>query len=879
MAINFGKGKDTLFASTDLMSFGKAFSRMAAQPLDMYEVWYDYDALVAYAANTDSATATAYVGQKVAYIDADNKVTHYSIEADGSLKELGTTPVGDEKSIEVDENGTISLKGVGTLVFEREVEGQEEKEEVKFQPLMTKNGLVWVEPSKTTVEGLATLIDELTQRIGALETKVGKDAEGEVPATGLFKAIADEVARATAAEKALGERIDGIDYVDEQELSEALTPYATTQYVDGINNSIAGQIGVASREEGPEGGAQEATGLHKKIEDETARATVAEERIEKKIDDFLVGTGAEDVIDTLVEIQNALDSLVDPTELATAIANKADRSELDNYVLDSEYQAHLTAQSEKDSAQDTAIAGKEDAGVAAGLVDAAKTELQGKIDNKVDNTTYNEHLTAQAEADRLQNDTIATKADSSYVGIIPSNYTETNVIAYVNKKAEEVLSQATGGSSESAASVKLALDTYKSENEPKFAKLEAIEAGAQVNVLESVKAKSGAKITVSDITNKGVEIDDSALVTLINTAQSKADSAYALADENKTGLTTLGKTVSDNKQAADAVALRVTDLETATSDLATIRTNIQTNATDINTNKTDIATIKKTLNGEGDTVGLISRVSTLETAEETHKGQYTALLGTVTGHTARFDGMGETDTVVGLVNEAKAAAAAADTKAQNAANAVTALETGKVKANADAISALDERVTALDKADGKIATIEGAISGLDTRLTALDKDNGRIALIEGRVSTNEGEITAIKGQLTGLTGAMHFRGSVTADPTVTAPTLDPAAASGDVVLYDGKEYIYDGSKWAIFGDEGSYALKDSVYTKSEVYTKTEVNDLQTAQDTAHEALIAAAEGRAAADATSKANAAEANAKAYTDTALTWADMPDLEVEG
>ena len=56
MAVNFGKDKDTLFASSDLMSFGKAFSRMAAQPLDKDEVWYDYDALVAYALATDKSS-------------------------------------------------------------------------------------------------------------------------------------------------------------------------------------------------------------------------------------------------------------------------------------------------------------------------------------------------------------------------------------------------------------------------------------------------------------------------------------------------------------------------------------------------------------------------------------------------------------------------------------------------------------------------------------------------------------------------------------------------------------------------------------------------------------------------------------------------------
>lgn len=60
-------------------------------------------------------------------------------------------------------------------------------------------------------------------------------------------------------------------------------------------------------------------------------------------------------------------------------------------------------------------------------------------------------------------ETFATKAElddlDAFVGDIPDGYTETNVIAYINKKAEETLNAASGGSTESAASVKAALDT------------------------------------------------------------------------------------------------------------------------------------------------------------------------------------------------------------------------------------------------------------------------------------------------------------------------------------------------------------------------------------------------------------------------------------
>ena len=88
----------------------------------------------------------------------------------------------------------------------------------------------------------------------------------------------------------------------------------------------------------------------------------------------------------------------------------------------------------------------------------------------------------------LKADAAKLYATKTYVGTIPSTYTEQkDVIAYINKKAEETLAAAQGGSSETVASVKQQLDSYKNENLAKFEKLEGIETGAQVNKLEGVK--------------------------------------------------------------------------------------------------------------------------------------------------------------------------------------------------------------------------------------------------------------------------------------------------------------------------------------------------------------------------------------------------------
>ena len=80
-------------------------------------------------------------------------------------------------------------------------------------------------------------------------------------------------------------------------------------------------------------------------------------------------------------------------------------------------------------------------------------------------------------------------------------------------------------------------------------------------------------------------------------------------------------------------------------------------------------------------------------------------------------------------------------------------------------------------------------------------------------------ITAyVDGKTLGITGAMHFQGSVAAIPPATG-----TYASGDVVLLTGsnKEYVYDGSNWILLGDEGSYALKTNTASviKSATFTQ------------------------------------------------------------
>lgn len=684
--------------SSALMTFDKSFARANGQPLDSTEVYYSLVAAKEYA-----ATDVAYIGQKIVVIEG-GKITHYSIEdAAGNLKELGAKPVGDEKSIVVAADGTVSLKGVGTLVFERDILGEDdqptgEKEAVQYQPLMTKNGLVWVEPSKTTVEGLATLIDALTKRvdtaedeIDALQEAVGVAAEGETAATGLYKEIADEKARALAAEKALGERIDGIDYVDNDELTAALGSYVTTESFNTFKGENTQAI--ANAKSGAEQTAANAlsaarTEISKEIDDDVKVAkdradeayTLADGKVDKgdyatdkkalqdedaaireiaeaaksSIDTFLNSQEIDNTVNTLKELQTEIEKMTDATELATALSSKADKSvvegiegrvkaiedapyvtkdqldgvdgKFDNYTNTTDMNAALDLKANKSVVDAMYTNGKIDE-----LVQGAKDYADDQIEALELGTMSKEVATDYVKkADALGYGDILTKTDAQgiyatkeYLGTIPNdeqgNPKSANVIAYIEKRAGEVLSQATGGSSESAASVKGQLDTFKAEINPKVAKniediatinnkLKDVEANADVNIIETVKV-NGKALTPDE--NKAVDItvptkfsditDDSGFDARITEAQNQA-----------------------NKGVNDASAAQTTANEAKASAAG---------------NATSISELNTTVAGHTTTIGEhTTKITNLETFQTEHTALYNSLKGTVDGHVTAIAG-------------------------------------------------------------------------------------------------------------------------------------------------------------------------------------------------------------------------------------------------
>lgn len=214
---------------TSKLDWAMPFQRTGAFPLDRSSVFSSYADAVKYAAGAGDDErglgGTSYVGQTIAVYDNET-VTLYIIEANRTLKKVGTTPVGDEKTIVVAENGTVSLKGIAGLSFTGE-DGQA----VSYQPLLVNGELTWVVPSKTTVEGLSAEIEALKTAVGTLNTTVGNSTSG------LVKDVADNKTAIATINTKIG------TIPDDKTIAEQINAEATQAKTDAIS-AIMGEAGI-----------------------------------------------------------------------------------------------------------------------------------------------------------------------------------------------------------------------------------------------------------------------------------------------------------------------------------------------------------------------------------------------------------------------------------------------------------------------------------------------------------------------------------------------------------------------------------------------------------------------------------------------------------
>lgn len=137
-----------------------------------------------------------------------------------------------------------------------------------------------------------------------------------------------------------------------------------------------------------------------------------------------------------------------------------------------------------------------------------------------------------------------------------------------------------------------------------------------------------------------------------------------------------------------------------------------------------------------------------------------------------------------------------------------------------------------DNGQVKIAGSNVSVKGLaDAAYKAVDT-----SIATGSTSTNvptsAAVVNLVNNVTAGLTGAMHFKGTVDSLPVATNSTTYSTYVAGDVILVGDKEYVYNKgnnaaeSSWVLLGDEGSYALKTSTAEVVKTATLTQ-NSLPT----------------------------------------------------
>lgn len=162
---------------------------------------------------------------------------------------------------------------------------------------------------------------------------------------------------------------------------------------------------------------------------------------------------------------------------------------------------------------------------------------------------------AAAAAKKAQDEVDALE---TYVGTIPANYTESNIVAFIQKRAEEVLTAAQGGSSETAASVKAALDTHKAENEASF---KAVNDSIDAIVADYLKAADKTELAGLISTNADeIARVDAALKLAVENNEEGIDSIKELA----TWVNTHGTEAAGYSAAISALEALVGDTAVAT---------------------------------------------------------------------------------------------------------------------------------------------------------------------------------------------------------------------------------------------------------------------------------------------------------------------------
>lgn len=526
------------YTAADGLGFPLNFRRGNPNPLDNSSVWASLEAAKNYAA-TDPV---AYVGQILTVVDHVNNVaTVYAIQDEaGNLKKVGTSPVGDESTITVAGDGTVSLYGVSGLELTRTDDGGQTTK-ITYQPLLVDGKLTWVEPSSTTVEGLATEIQSLKTRVDTVESsnntaieginsKIGTVTEGKT----VVEMINDAKTEATYDDTALSGRVTTIegDYLKAADKT-AIENKMATDIATAKTEAIETVLGEAVPED-----FDTLKEIAAWIQSDTTASAQLVTRVTNIENDYLKGadkTELQGKIDALETFVGTLPEGATSTTVIAYIKEVVDGIKIGDYAK----AADLTALTNR-------VKTLEDVGAEKNIINSVDAEqfavddnrkltmkpiamdkvtgLSAAIDSKVDKVEGS-RLISSDEATKLEKLVLSEDGTVEISGEInASNVKELGTWITTNRDTIPGLLSATDAT-----------------------KITGIESGAQVNILEAVSI-NGIDLVVED--------------KKVNIPLATATSDGALSAVDKAIIDSIATTYA-TKETVSGVTDRVTDLEEA----------------------------------------------------------------------------------------------------------------------------------------------------------------------------------------------------------------------------------------------------------------------------------------------------------------------------
>ena len=501
------------YTAADGLGFPLNFRRGNPNPLDNSSVWASLEAAQAYA----STDPVAYVGQILTVVDnTEGIATVYAIQDEaGTLKKVGTSPVGDEATITVAEDGTVSLYGVAGLELTRtEPDGSIKK--INYQPLLVDGKLTWIEPSATTVEGLAAEIEGLKTRISTVETTVGNAENGLVKDVAdntatisnintkigtveenktLVEMISDAQEAATYDDTLLVGRVAAIegDYLKAADKT-ALETKMAEDIATAKTETIAAVLGEAVPED-----FDTLKEIAEWIQSDTTASAQLVTRVTNIENDYLKGadkTALQGEIDALETLVGSLPEGAISTTVVAYIKEVVDGLKIGDYAK----AADLIALTNRVSTAEGKITALEEVGAEKNII-ASVDEAQFSIDSnrklallditmgKV--TGLDDALVGKV--DKIEGYSLLSPTDKTKLDALVIGESGVEISGKVNAANVEGLGDWVTTNRDSIAGL---LDTTSAN------KLNGIEAGAQVNDLEVVKIAG----TALPITDKAVDI-------------------------------------------------------------------------------------------------------------------------------------------------------------------------------------------------------------------------------------------------------------------------------------------------------------------------------------------------------------------------------------